>query len=1009
MRQRPDGLPASRDTGGVALRLSSTRLVGRHEELAELREALVDAGSGRPSLVLVSGEAGVGKTRLVQVLAETACADGVRVLRGACPQSGAGDLPYAPLVGALRDEVRAGTLDGLSAGTRAELGRLLPELAGGEPAEAGELGRARLSEALVTAIRALAADRPSMLVLEDLHWADGETRSLLAQLVPGLSDDRLLLVATVRDDELHRRHPLGPLLAALGRDPSSRRIGLARLTRDELAAQVEAIRGQPADAELLERLWRRSEGNPLFAEELLAAGTDGRGAVPATLRDALGLRTAGLDDAGRAIVRLLAVGGALDETVMAAAGRLEAPQVREGLREAIERGLIAVDGERFALRHALLGEAVADELLPGERLEVHAALADALAGRPDATTSLPVATALAHHRAAAGDRRGALEASVRAADLVGAAAAASTAAALLEQALELWPLVEDPAGLTGVDHVDLLRRAAAAQREADDRPRALALLERALEETDEEGIRDPGRPADVLVELARVLWHLARPREATAALDRALALLPAEVASAPRARVLAQVTHLRMLQSRHASAVDVGREAVAMATAVGDEHARRRARKALGVSLAWSGDVDDGLEVLRLAAGPDGRGAEREECVASVNLADVLYLAGRAEEALATLGALVDQVDGGWEYRWVTLAAVEILVRLGRLAEAKAWIGRGRPAMSGQGRLNDGLRVAELAHAVGDLPAARTALDGVREIAAVADEPQLVGAFAAVATVAALAEGDLDAAHAAVEDGVDRLETCAEDTVRFANLAALGARVSAARAQRDRDLGVDPSASVAEAELMVQRASAAAQTRPLPLERAWEREARAWLHEARGGATPEAWAAVADGWTALGYGPQAADATLSRAEACVRDGDRVAGATAAATAHERARSMGAAGTVARVEALAARARLDLSGQDGSVSATGAQPVAGDDYGLTVRERQVLGLVAGGATNREIGAALFMAEKTASVHVSRILAKLGVRGRTEAAALAHRRGLADAPGTRSVSAAGSSSR
>ncbi|MEA2293288.1 MAG: hypothetical protein QOE86_927, partial [Solirubrobacteraceae bacterium] len=270
----------------MATRVTSTRFVGRDAELAELRAALAEAETGQPSLAFVAGESGVGKTRLVTELQRAARDDGVRILSGECVDLGEGELPFAPLVGALRPLARAAdpVLESLPQAAREALRGMLPGLAGAalphEPADEAATARSRLFEAVLELLDRLGADGGLLLCIEDLHWADRATRAFVAYLATALCSERVLVVATYRPDELHRRHPLRPLLAELERDVRARRVELRPFTRDELAEQLCDILGSPPSEELLDRLWARSEGNALFAEELLAAGLDGRGGLP---------------------------------------------------------------------------------------------------------------------------------------------------------------------------------------------------------------------------------------------------------------------------------------------------------------------------------------------------------------------------------------------------------------------------------------------------------------------------------------------------------------------------------------------------------------------------------------------------------------------------------------------------------------------------------------------------------------------------------------------------------
>src|SRR3954465_14069296 len=335
----PETSPRPRHTGPVATRVTSSRMVGRTAELQQLEAALADASSGRPSLAFVAGDSGVGKTRLVNELLRHAEVAGAQVLSGDAVELGEGEVPYAALTSALRPPAPDGhpSLDALHPRDRAELARLLPGLAGAAPAEDSidTPAQGRLFEAVLGLLDRLGSEAPVVLVLEDLHWADPSTRAFVAFLAHSLCSERVLAVVTYRMDELHRRHPLRPLLAEIERDPAVHRITLAPLSRNELAAALEDILGEPPDTELLDRLYARSEGNPLFMEELLAAGVDGRGALPITLRDALMVRIEQLSDPAQELLRVLAVGQQVDHTTLAQVSGMDRAALVAALREAI--------------------------------------------------------------------------------------------------------------------------------------------------------------------------------------------------------------------------------------------------------------------------------------------------------------------------------------------------------------------------------------------------------------------------------------------------------------------------------------------------------------------------------------------------------------------------------------------------------------------------------------------------------------------------------------------------
>ena len=367
--------PRSVDTWGMRSRLTSSHFVGRAGELAELQRAFDEAASGHPGLVLVGGDSGVGKTRLVSEFEQRlnlrseeagVGSPGVIFLRGQSLEQSDGDLPYAPLLSALRPVVRGRheALEELSAGDRSQLATILPGLEEDvrerdqRPDPSGQL---RLFEAMLELMEILAECQPLVLALEDVHWADRSTRAFIAFAARSLRQNRVLLLLSYRADELHRRHPLRPLLSELERLDRARRIDLQPFDRDELSEVLTDILGAAPDGSLLNRLFARSEGNPLYTEELLAAGTDGRGAAPQSLRDAFIARIEQLSPDAQRVARVVSVARVLDEATLVAVTGLELDAVQTALREAVaEQVLIPCDETGFGFRHALLREALHD-------------------------------------------------------------------------------------------------------------------------------------------------------------------------------------------------------------------------------------------------------------------------------------------------------------------------------------------------------------------------------------------------------------------------------------------------------------------------------------------------------------------------------------------------------------------------------------------------------------------------------------------------------------------------
>ena len=990
------------DTGPVPTRVMSSRFIGRTRELAELEAAIRDASDGRPSLAFIAGESGVGKTRLLNELERHALTVDARVLSGDCVALGEDELPYAPIVAALRSLTRDGdpVLDELGPATRAGLASLLPELAPSTavPAEDRDSPpQARVFEALLTLLERMGRDEPVLLAIEDLHWADASTRAFLAFLARSLSTERVLLVASYRSDELHRRHPLRPLLAELERGPRSRRIELVPLTIDELAQQLADILGAAPDVGLVERLHKRSEGNPLFTEELLAAGLDGRGELPPTLRDALMVRIEALSQPAQEILRLLATGRRLDHATLADASGLEAGALREALREAVAGHIVVVaDDGQYAFRHALLREVVHDDLLPGEAAELHLALARSLERRVQngGSNDAQLAAEVAHHFLAAGDQPAALIAAVRAADAATNVQAHGEAARLYERALQLWPRVADPEALVNVDHVALLRRAAEAHDVGGDKTRAEPLLEAALSEVDEAA--EPHRAADLLERLANVRWSLGAAEAGLSTLERGLSLLPDEDTSSERAMLLGLRSKVLMLGGRHRKAIEAARAALSAAVAADEPAAHSRALNVLGTSLMSLGDVDEGATHLREAIALATRKGCFPELISSyVNLADNLHTAGRSDEAraIAHEGNERPEIIGtGRQSAWLELIEAEIALDTGDWVFAERHM-PDHGAVAGTTFVNFALRRAELALIRGEGEKARELLNDVEAVSTDLQEPQFLGVLGALRAEVERRAGDLDLARQAIRDALDRIETCTDDVVRLARVAAVGVVVEADAAQRARDLGDEEAErrALLEADFHLGRVSAAAHDGG-PVEEAWMRSAEAERARADGRPDPAAHDAAADAWQAVTRPYPEALMRWRAGEGHVAAGERDAAADALGRSHAIAAELGAGWLRGEIESLAARARLTLPGAAPAAAEPAAAPAAEDPFGLTPRERQVLALVAEGRTNREIGEVLFMAEKTASVHVSRILAKLDVRSRTEAAAVAHRLGL-----------------
>jgi hypothetical protein len=306
--------------------------------------------------------------------------------------------------------------------------------------------QSRLFEALLGLFARLGESAPVALVIEDLHWADPCTRGFLSFLVRNIRRERLLLLGTYRSDELHRRHPLRQVLAEVERLPAVERLGLEPFTRRELAEQLTAILDEPPDRALVDDLFARSQGNAFFAEELLAASDENaQQLVPQSLRDALTLRAQRLSSqAQRVVSAAAAAGSVVGHRLLAATVPLSDEELLDALHEAIENNVLVPDpgSETYAFRHDLLRDALYDELLPRERVALHATAAAALAAAPDlAVGAYGAAAQRAMHWSAAHELAPALASSLEAGIEAERVLSFAEANAHFERAVELWDRV----------------------------------------------------------------------------------------------------------------------------------------------------------------------------------------------------------------------------------------------------------------------------------------------------------------------------------------------------------------------------------------------------------------------------------------------------------------------------------------------------------------------------------------------------------------------------------------
>jgi predicted ATPase len=837
-------------------------------------------------VAVIEGEAGIGKTRLVSELATHARGAGFEVLVGRCLDLVGTELPYQPFVEALRP-----------------LGRELPFVDG---RSAGS--QLRVFEETLALLDGVAVGAPVLLVLEDLHWADTSTLDLVAYLAHNLEERGLQLVATYRADEPASAERVRLLAASVGRSGAALVLELGPFAPDELTALIEARAGATAPA-LVEAIVARSEGNPFFAEELLAAAEDESGELPRGLRELLLRRVARLDRRTKGVLRLAAAAGRdVGYPLLRAAAALPERDVRESLRRAVEHGVLVPDQDRYRFRHALLAESIYATLLPGEREDLHARLAEELArGEPPAA-----AAELAPHWAAAGRTREALVASIEAAREAESVFGLAEALAHLERALALWADVPDAAQLAGLDLTELLAWAAEQAVLTGAAPRAVELGRQAVTLL---GDGDPVRAGLLHAALGSYLLFAGRRDAAVAAFERAVELVPPEPPSPERAQVLAALGHALMLTWRHDESRPICEQALAHARAVGPRAAEVRALGVLGVDLAYLGHGDDGLATLRqtLRLAEETRAPEDLDR-AYAWLTDVLTMLGRPRESARFAAEGIGVIQPyGIEHGPLRANHVEALVAAGEWENADRVSAEALRAITANRPHQVLIMRAELEAGRGDFDAARVHLEAA--LATVREDERGSRAYDPVAVELALWEGRWADADEAVREGLALAR--ARDAAHYrVQLCAKGLRAQAELATLARERG-DADALRGHLgrarELRTAARQAATEAAPVtPNAEGWRALAEAEYERAEDQVRPDSWSEAAIAWERLERPPLVAYCRWRQAEALGAAGATPDDAAVPLRdAYALASRIGARPLRRELELLAECARLDL--------------------------------------------------------------------------------------------------
>jgi DNA-binding CsgD family transcriptional regulator/tetratricopeptide (TPR) repeat protein len=977
-------------------------LIGRAAELAFLRAVFSEVEQGQTAAVIVTGDSGVGKTALTMAAAAQMRAAGALVLAGSCLDIG--DVSLHPVRQALRrfEAEQGGTASepGRSQSQRGRPGadavRIAGELRSLPDSEVpGVDGGGDLLERFAAGLSRLAYDRPLVLVVDDLHWVDQATSRLMRYLLAGLAGIRLLLIAAARLENLASTPSVRVMVSELSRLPYVRPLDLRPLGRVETDELAEGIAGRPLASAEACQVWERSQGNPFVAEALARGLRDGEVGRPETLFEIARARALALPPEALTVTRAVCVGvDPVDHTLLARIVALDDAQLIAALRTAVEQRILDVveGGYRFHL--GLVREAIESALLPSERVRMHRQYAEALAGT---TGGEPQHARLAHHWRLAGESELALDALIKAAYKAERVYGYAEAAAHWAMAMEL--IETTPSALPDLQRIDICQAAAESAHRAGDHERALELLRRAAA-----ALSGP-TPSWMRISRARYLTAVGRPMDADAEYRLVLSstIYPVRERAAAAAYSADLLRHLGQYADagqRALSALDLARDDDQLTSSV------VLAGAALGFSQAYLNDPVAGRKAVRDAVRAAERSASPTDIArARLYLAELLTgplneLREGVEEARRGAARATDLGLGRTYGARLLAVAANGLFRIGEWGEAEQAVTEGfRHRPSGAEAVELLLARCRVYTGYGDLDAAEADLEAIEALTADGGAQHVLPLLILRAGLA-MWRGEQGKARRAVRQGLEFYEGQSDDIVLRAILVWHGLRAEAeARTTGPEE---EDEQSIRDLREVAERVQDNSKLAAEPVRDAVEgflALAHAEISRIEGTADPRPWVQAVRVWDSRRHVYPATYARLRQAEAMYARRTRNADALVVLReAYRGARHLGARPLLAEVDRLARWARVTLEPappveapaktepvQRGPARVRRTDPLAA----LTDREREVLGLVAQGLTNQEIGGQLYISHRTAGVHVSRILAKLQVRSRVQASAIYQR--------------------